>query len=227
MSTETAQLIIIGIAGVALVVWIISVIVVRNATKWKRPAEVMGSESEQNTEVVSEDMYARSVVIEGDSRDLLERATAQIVREALSPFGTLKIVNKTSDTIEFEQIGGNFAAQQMQRWFKRAKLQFTSMGGNQTQVEYALELSSYRWMLVLAMIFQILGIIAIGIGAWLLLTYVATDVRPGVRGQSFQMIQCVHFLWPPFLFGMLYSRGRKAVVGQFDAFVHNLPYAKV
>jgi len=38
------------------------------------------------------------------------------------------------------------------------------------------------------------------------------------------MLQVVHFLWPPFLFGGLYRRGRSAVREAFEVMIHNLPY---
>jgi hypothetical protein len=38
------------------------------------------------------------------------------------------------------------------------------------------------------------------------------------------MVQAVHFLWPPFLFGALTRRARRAVATQFEALVNKLPY---
>lgn len=55
-------------------------------------------------------------------------------------------------------------------------------------------------------------------------TYVASSPNPATRWQTLQMLQAVHFLWPPFLFGALYRRGVKEVVAQLEALVHNLPF---
>jgi len=72
--------------------------------------------------------------------------------------------------------------------------------------------------------FQLLGLIALAVGFWLIRTYVVPDPDPAVRGQTVQMAQAVHFLWPPFLFGALYRRGYKALRTALDTLVHNLPY---
>jgi hypothetical protein len=68
------------------------------------------------------------------------------------------------------------------------------------------------------------GLVALVGGGWAAYTFLASSPNPAARGQTLQMLQAVHFLWPPFLFGALYRWGNSAVAGQFDAFAHNLPY---
>ena len=44
--------------------------------------------------------------------------------------------------------------------------------------------------------------------------------------QTFQMLQAIHFLWPPFLFGYLYRKWWSAAGAALETMVHNLPHAK-
>jgi hypothetical protein len=74
-------------------------------------------------------------------------------------------------------------------------------------------------------LFQIVGLVAIVGGCWLMFTYVVASPNPDVRWQTFQMLQVGHFLWPPFLFGALYRRGRRETAAQFEALAGNLPYS--
>jgi len=74
------------------------------------------------------------------------------------------------------------------------------------------------------MLIQLLGLVALGVGFWLIRTCVVTHPNPGVRAQAVQMVQAVHFLWPPFLCGALYRRGRSTIRNGFEVLIHNLPY---
>ena len=75
-----------------------------------------------------------------------------------------------------------------------------------------------------AAIFLVLGVIALVTGFVLVNTLVVPNRDPAVRGQTLQMLQVGHFLWPPFLFGGLYRRQYTAVRARFDTLIHNLPY---
>jgi len=75
-------------------------------------------------------------------------------------------------------------------------------------------------------LFQVLGLIAIVVGYWAIATYVIPSPDPGVRWQAVQMVQAVHFLWPPFLFGARYRRSVREVTAQFQALANNLPFCK-
>jgi len=63
-------------------------------------------------------------------------------------------------------------------------------------------------------------------GFWLLNAYVADAPHPAIRVQAIQMVQVCHFLWPPFLFGVLYRKRHGAVRKAFDTFVRNLPFCE-
>jgi hypothetical protein len=107
---------------------------------------------------------------------------------------------------------------------RRGEILFTSAGMDRTKVEYRIELSRGQGLLLAGRILLVLGLMALVGGFWLIRTYVVPNPNPGIRGQVVQMVQVVHFLWPPFLFGGLYRMRIKAIRNAFDAFIHNLPY---
>jgi len=42
--------------------------------------------------------------------------------------------------------------------------------------------------------------------------------------ESVQMLQCIHFLWPPWLAALLFKQSRTAVRNALDVLIANLPY---
>jgi hypothetical protein len=91
-------------------------------------------------------------------------------------------------------------------------------------VDYAIAIPQGRVLLVLGAVFQLLGLIALVGGFFAIVTWVVPNPDPGVRAQSVQMMQVVHFLWPPFLLGGLYRMRRRTVQARFEILVNNLPY---
>ncbi len=55
--------------------------------------------------------------------------------------------------------------------------------------------------------------------------YVLPSPNPGVRNQAVQMVQVVHFLWPPFLFAALSGQASRFLWARIKALVHNMLYA--
>lgn len=53
------------------------------------------------------------------------------------------------------------------------------------------------WVIPGWLVLEFLAILALGIFLW---TAVAPNSNPNIRGQAWQMVQIVHFLWPPFMF---------------------------
>ncbi len=56
-------------------------------------------------------------------------------------------------------------------------------------------------------------------------TFVATSANPAIWAQSFQLIQVVHLLWPPFLLGYRYRAQYRLIRRQMDSLLINLPHA--
>ena len=70
-----------------------------------------------------------------------------------------------------------------------------------------------------------MGLAAIVIGLCVEFTFVIPSRQPGIRARAFQMMQAVHFVWPPFLFAALSRQPVKFIRNHFEALINILPYA--
>jgi hypothetical protein len=165
-----------------------------------------------------------SAEVTGEAKTLVARAAMVLVQDSLHTLCPIQILEKTDDRLRFEQVRNGVGSQQAGWGFRQGELRFTPLGPGATHVAWAIELTNLRWLLWLGGLFQAAGLVALVAGCWVVYTYVASSPNPTVRWQTFQMLQVVHFLWPPFLFGTLYRRGERAVAARFEALVHNLPY---
>lgn len=112
------------------------------------------------------------------------------------------------------------------RGFRRGELRFAGAGQGRTRVDWVAELADRSVFLWLGGLFQVLGLLGLVVGGWAIYTYVLPSPNPAVRWQSVQIVQAVHFLWPPFLFGTRYRRGVTDVAAQFEALANNLPHQR-
>ncbi len=225
MDVETAQIVVTCIAGVDLIVWLMASHFVRKAAK-SGCAEYAAAEFDFPGQRLSE-VVTGSIEVDNDPATLSRKAASLVVADGQNTFGPVKIVERSDSLLALERLGpSNYSQFQLQpgRSFGRAQLHFSPLTSHRTRIDYAIELSSLRWLLRGAWILLTVGLIVLGVGAWALLTYVATSPIEGIRWQSVQMVQVIHFLWPPFLLAALYSRARREVTARFEAFVHNLPH---
>ena len=140
------------------------------------------------------------------------------------PLRVPKILQRTDESLRFEAAAGAVPATPAGQCLRRGQLRFTPLGADRTRIDYAVEVSAGRGLLWGGAAFVALGLVALVVGCWAIQTWAIPNPNPGIRGQTFQMFQVVHFLWPPFLFGGIYRMQRRAVRDGFDALVHNLPY---
>jgi len=216
MPPETAQQVVFGITAVGFVVWLISVNFLVKAARL-----LQAGNQDRFDEPPAQKLLTGSAEVDGDPKNLAAKAAAVLAKGTLGP---VKIVDKTAERIVFERVDAGIANQPAGRWFRRGELRFTALRQDRTQVEWAVEPAALQWMLVAGGIVQIVGLVGLLAGCWAMSTYVATSPEPAVRWQSLQMLQVVHVLWPPFLFGGLYRRGMRGVRAEFEALVNNLPY---
>jgi hypothetical protein len=159
-----------------------------------------------------------SVEVEGQARALLTKAASLLATDTLFPLGPVKIMHQAADDIRFESLGTG--------WVREGHLHFTPAGQDRTCVCWAVELAPRSWLLWLGGAFQVAGLIALGTGYWAIDTFLVSSPDPELRWQTLQMLQVVHLLWPPFLWGALYRQGRCVVAARFAALAHNLPYCQ-
>lgn len=222
MSTETAQLVLGIIGGVGFIVWLAGLQFLFSSARVGQRENA----SRDFQEPIPENWLAGSAEVEGQPAVLAKRAAALLVKQTPGPFGPIKIVEGSDDRLVFERVGPRVGGLQQGEWLRRGEMRFTAIGRDRTRIDYAIERAPLRWLLWLGGLFQALGLAALGVGAWLIGTLVVPSPDPAVRTQAIQMIQVVHFLWPPFLMGFLYRRGIRSVRATFDALAHNLPYAE-
>jgi hypothetical protein len=226
MDIATARLVWGILLGIGVAVWLASLQYLLNSVRLANTAPEAGVDL---SGVAPGNWVVGSAEIEGRPETLVPRATAALVKD--NNMGLLKIVEQTPDRVHFEAPAQGLAAQTMQRGvpvgFRQGQLRFSALGSNRTRVDYAVELShSMRGLLVGAAVVQVLGLIVLAAGGWAVYRFFVSADDPALRWQSVQMVQAVHFLWPPFLLAKLYRTFRGHAAARLETFVHNLPYYK-
>jgi hypothetical protein len=225
MSTELAQGVLTVITGLGFIVWLVALqflIVTYRIGKTHPETDALPS-----PEQPPGNWLFGSVEVEGQLGALMDRAVSLLVKlGSFHPgaFGPLKIVERTQSRIGFERIGPAAGMQSYGAWYRRGLLSFTALDPGRTRIDYAVEQTPARWLLGLGWAFQTAGLVALTVGCWAVATFCVPSPDPAVRAQTVQMIQVIHFLWPPFLCAGLYRQRKTAVLSQWEALVHNLPY---
>jgi hypothetical protein len=226
MSTELARAIVYLITTVGALVWVTALLFLIHSVP-KRPGGTgvspvpLGSTEvgrlEKSPDAVPEGLIASHAEIPGTPADLSAKAAAVLAKEQL------KIVQRTDERVVFEGAGPVLASA-VGQFVRRGELRFSPTGSDRTAVDYAIAVPEARWLLTLGGVFQALGLVTLVALFFVITTWVIPSPNPAIRIQSFQMLQAIHFLWPPFLFGGVYRVRRRAVQARFEVLVHNLPY---
>ena len=145
---------------------------------------------------------------------LLPRLTATIAEARIgSPFANCVIDSATATELRWHSDRGPHA--------HRGVVQVTG-DGRGTRVSYGV--TGNGTMLRGAMIALSIGAVVLP-GLYLLLhTLALPSENPNLRGQVLQMGQCVHALWPPFLFAGLARGMRKAVRNELERTLRNAAF---
>lgn len=224
MDEETARWLLYGITAVAAVVWVMGARFLGASFRGKADRDREPGDRFDSFPQSSPTSIRDSVEVEGSPEELAAKATSLLADKGAGPAGPLKIVESRNDRLIVEGMRASSDPQSPGRYLRRAEFHFKPAGGRRTRIEYEIQLASGRGLMLGGMIFQLLGLLAIVAGFSLISTYVVPNPNPAVRGQTFQMLQVVHLLWPPFLFGAVYRRGRNALRDAFEVLLHNLPY---
>ncbi len=214
MDQSTAEIVLYSIAGSSFVVWLAGCWFVRSSWRPRTDHAVMPSRQR-----AAEGDVSGEIEIDGDPDDLQARAAAQLVRGIQGM--TAKILDRTRDSLTFEVCD----SRSRYRVAPRAELRFARRG-SRTAVSYWVEAFDRSWLRTAAWIFLALGLVLLIGGVVSLQAFVIHSENPAVRGMVLQMLQIVHFLWPPFVLAGTARMQRRAVQRGIDAFVHNLPYAQ-
>jgi hypothetical protein len=225
MDPDVARTVVIALAAVELGLWIVALQVLFRAA---REGEVKPAEFAQ--ELAVDDgvgTITGAVEVDGPAEALSSKLVERLVRGGLGMFGPVKIVAADRREVVFEapRATGSAAGFGV-LGFHGGKVRF-SPAGSRTRLEYAVETSSARRRVLLGIgwLTLALGMAALGIGIWLEFAYVLPSPHAGLRAQAVQMIQVIHFLWPPFLLAYLARQPSRLLRTQMEVLLHNLPYA--
>ena len=215
MNAATAEMLLYAITAVAVAVWIEGLRVLgATVRKDKKGCERFGEADEP---AASNIIYG-SAELQGRADELSQKAAAVMAAKSI------KILEKTDVAITFETPKEFFLGSNINMPPVGGQMRFTPLSALSTRVDYAVAKPSVHALLVGGFVFQALGLIAIVAGFLLIYFLVVPNANPGVRWQTVQMVQTVHFLWPPFFFAQGHRRSISVIRAQFDTFVHNLPF---
>jgi hypothetical protein len=226
MSTETAEILLAVITAIGIAVWISSLQFLWKTTRLGKKPVPPTSDGGASAEPMPPNWFVGSMEVDGEPSALMDKVVSILVKSGsinLGLLGPFKIKERTGDRIVFENPGIGIGQGVL---FRQGRMMFAKSGSQRTLIDYALELTSSRWLLALGWGFQAAGLLALVIGFWVIYTFCAQNLNPGVRVQTLQMFQTIHFLWPPFLCAGLYRQRRNLVLGSFETLLHNLPYTE-
>ncbi len=225
MTSEVAQAVVYSITAVGAVVWVSGLLfLIHSVPRLSAGTGVSpappgaGLEALDPSRSTPRGLIAGRAEIPGTPGDLSAKAAAILAKEQL------KILQRTDQRVVFEGVGPNLSGPAVGQHVRRGELRFTATGGDRTGVDYAIAVPEWRGLLIAGAIVQGLGLVALVAGFFAMIAWVVPNPNPAIRGQSFQMLQVVHVLWPPFLLGTLYRMRRRTVQARFEVLVHNLPY---
>jgi hypothetical protein len=216
---------VIAIATIGAVAWLAGLATMHRATQERRMRAQEAAERFDVEDQAAEGTIVGEAEVKGHPEELSAKLASLLAREGMGPLGPVKIVACDAREVAFEAAGSNLsAAGYGPAGFRRGRFRLASSGAR-TRVEYAIETSTGRVLIALGWLFVALGLVALVAGCWLEFSYVLPNPNPGVRTQAVQMVQTVHFLWPPFLFAYLSRQPARFLRTRIEALVNNLPYA--
>jgi hypothetical protein len=207
------------LAGAALVTWLCALQYLL-ATMRKRRA-TLDQERELLGATPPDSLLTGTAEVAGQPAELAVKAASVLAKQGLNLLGPVKITEQTDTSVGFE--GLNSPAHGV-KLFDHAELRFSPAAPGRTRIDWALQIPPRSWLLVMAWVFIGLGLLAMVTAFSLIQLFVVNDLDPALRWQAVQMVQCIHFIWPPFLFVAIYRRQRTHLQTMLDAMVNNLPY---
>ncbi len=215
MNPSTAELVLYGITAVSVLVWVEGL---RFLTATIRRGRNNVEQFTLPEEQTPPNIVHGSAEVEGRAAELSQKAAALLAAKSM------RICQRTDELIEFETPSEYLPGQTRALLTMQGQMRFTPLSDRTTRVDYALAVPRPRILLILGFVFQTLGFLAIVSGFAVIYFLVVPSPNPAVRWQTLQMIQVVHFLWPPFLFAGIYRKTASLIKGHFDTFICNLPF---
>jgi hypothetical protein len=221
MTFNTAQLILAVIATAAVTTWLAGCHYLANsqAKAAKRDRTEREWTDRESRLSVGPTTIIGGGEIAGERDALLTKLAAKIARDGIWPGGPIEIVESRDGLLEFVSPG--------EPANPRGQIRLASAGTGRTRYEYEVEFRGLGRFLKMGWIIQGAGLVMLTVIYGALHIWVTPAANPAVRAQSFQLVQVVHLLWPPFMLGHRYRSQYSQVRRQMDTLLRNLPHAAV
>lgn len=222
MKPETAEIVLFVIAGIAAGVWVLGMLFLFSAAKTSQTQMRQANDPFETDAWEPRNSLHGQAEVEGDPGELATRTAALLVKSGRDSLGSVKVLKKTDDRVEFESSGTYGGHSNLPAC--RGQIRLAPSGTNQTTASYMVEVTGGRWLLRIGYLVQVVGLAALVAGFLLIRTHLVPHPSPAARWQTFQMAQIIHFLWPPFLLGGLYRMQFRQLRSTLDTLISNLPY---
>jgi hypothetical protein len=217
MTSAVAEMVLYIITAVSVVVWVEGL---RYLTTTIHKSRKGAEEFTKPDEPAPASIIYGTAEVDGNAAELSQLAATLLVAKSVT------ILQRTDESVVFQTPGGTTISQTFNMPTLNGQLQFTPIDTQKTRVDYAIARPNFRGSLIAGFTFIALGFIAI-VGGFLTIYFlVVPSPFVAVRWQTVQMVQVVHFLWPPFMFGGVYRKSASIIKTQFDTFIRNLPFMK-
>jgi hypothetical protein len=231
MTVETADLVLYIITGIACIIWMIAFRVLWGMDHPRSQRQLAQREEADQYDVRQDSSSRRDADSQLVSIALgktqvagnFEELSLRLARQVALRLPAAKIVSQTAN----ELVLGPTAAG---RWlgFERIDVRFLPLGENLTEVEHNVwqrPPRAPRW----AWFLSGLGLVVIVVAYLFIKAFVVSHPNAAIRWQTVQMVQVIHFLWPPMLARIPAKASKtagKAVAGVLEGMITNLPYVE-
>ncbi|MDX2036227.1 MAG: hypothetical protein SFX72_06215 [Isosphaeraceae bacterium] len=223
MSIENAEFTLYIISAIALTVWIGSFEYLRRVAIRRRSRRAGSAEKFVIEEVGNSPAEAGRVELKGESDHLAAKLASLLAREGFGFLGPVELTHVDSGRVAFK--AACITPGRAKAAFRLAgDVEFRPVGSGATAATWTVQAPGSDGLLTAAWIIQGVSL-AVGILLFVLMRgFVVENPNSAIRGQVFQMIQIVHFLWLPFLFAGLSSWRERVAEERVRTMISNLPY---
>ncbi len=216
MPIETAKVIFFAVAAPMWLVWLIGTWFAFSRLRPSTPRELIPGGLE------ARDVLTGEAELTGDSEAVSKKIAEQLIAAtSMGGMSGVKITERTRERVAFEKVKGVGAHAAMA--FDSGLVTLDAQG-EKVRVRYAV--SQKRFARIMRIVTYLVCFLYCGaivtLVPILIWKYAVHGTSAAARAQTFQTIQMIHGVWPPFLVGFLSGHLAKRTAGFFDTLLANL-----